>query len=470
VLKALAPGGMLYYEVDRRSMSFFAWTPARFQKWLQAAGLTPTGVYWVAPDFENCKRYIPLDGSQAFQWYLSTLFVAGTFLYRFLEICLRLWIGSKSWRFASFAPCYAVTAEASPERCSPASILSNPLLPADFRKPDVRTMLVTSGQDDGSRAVLFPFSQNSKKPFAAFKTSTLPAFNCNVEREHAAMAKVRDCMEEPMRRTIPQPLGLFHYGKLAVGMESCANGYPLFVSSGRWRATFDQQVKDLRMAVNWLIKFHNQANNGWFLWDASARERWINHPLQSYEKAFDLTEKERQLFTKTRLQAERLDGATLPLVWLHYDFGPWNLYCQSHHFTVIDWEFGGNWERGCYGPPFYDLLFFVVHWFHIVKRLKNLEAELAGFYHLFVHPDFRDRYVRVTHDAIANYVDELSLERRFLPIMIVYLWIEQTLSRRSRKEVLRGEQVNSRKNNPHTRYIELLAEHADSFFMQYSGG
>jgi formate-dependent nitrite reductase membrane component NrfD len=73
--QGLKPGGALYYEVDRRSAATVAASPGRLERQLRRADLTPTGVYWAAPDFADCRRYIPLDVPGAFQWYL--FFVGG---------------------------------------------------------------------------------------------------------------------------------------------------------------------------------------------------------------------------------------------------------------------------------------------------------------------------------------------------------------------------------------------------------
>jgi hypothetical protein len=62
----LEPGGTMYQEVARTPLSALRLTPSRLRRRLQDAGLTLTGLYWAAPNFEQCRRYIPLDAPGAY--------------------------------------------------------------------------------------------------------------------------------------------------------------------------------------------------------------------------------------------------------------------------------------------------------------------------------------------------------------------------------------------------------------------
>jgi hypothetical protein len=80
ITNSLAPEGQLYYEVDRRQPTNFFLTPMKLEKQLQKVGIYQTGIYWAAPNFERCKKFIPLDMPKVFQWYFATLFESGTFI------------------------------------------------------------------------------------------------------------------------------------------------------------------------------------------------------------------------------------------------------------------------------------------------------------------------------------------------------------------------------------------------------
>ncbi len=468
VADCLAPGGALYYEVDRRSLQHLAASPGRVQRWLRRAGLSPTGVYWAAPDFARCRKYVPLDSPAAFQWYLATLFVAGTPFHQLLEIGLRFFAGARGQRFAALAPCYAVTAIAgvAPGEAAP-SVLGHPAFPAELKRPDMRPIVLTSGQDNGSRAVILPFAPESSQPTAIVKVSTHADFNRNTALEQATLTELRLRLQGDMRCTIPQPLGLLCYGAFAVSIESVAGGRPLLMTSGRWRASFQQQVDDLRLAANWLAEFHRQVQVKRLVWDEAAIEQWIETPLNAYAQTFGLTAGEQRLFAQVRQQARLLTGAVLPLIWMHYDFGPWNLYRSQQECIVIDWEFGRNWERDRRGPALYDLLYLVIYWNHLVRHLNSEAAELQGLYQLFVADDCvarGDKYSLVARQVIADYLAALDMDRRFLPLLLVYLWLEQALYQFARRRSLGGIQPDARAGNRSVRCLGVLAEHVEPLF------
>jgi hypothetical protein len=173
---------------------------------------------------------------------------------------------------------------------------------------------------------------------------------------------------------------------------------------------------------------------------------------------------EERLFVEVRKHARELFGAVLPLVWIHYDFGPWNLYRSEQDFTVIDWEFGLRVEKERFGLGLYDLLYFVIYWIHTVKHLKSEAAELRAFHKLFTKPDSSDKHSKAVHQVIQEYLDAFDIDQRFLPLMLVYLWIEQALHQFARKQVLAQVQTDTRVGNRCIQYIRIIAEHADQFF------
>lgn len=458
----LKPGGALYYEVDRRSPVNFTTTPRRVQRWLRDIGLSPTGVYWAAPDFANRRRYIPLDASEAFRWYLSTLFIAGRPFYRFLVAALRLYTGSQSHRFASIAPCYAVTAIAGSvqEGEVAPSVLGHPGLPPELKIPGQRLVMLTSGR---SQAIILPFAPGSRQPTAVVKVSRHARFNRHTQQEQAVLTEIRARLKGAMRRTIPQPLGLLRFGELSLGVESCAPGSPLLVTSGRWGTSFQQQIEDLHLAANWLCEFHRQVNLGRKPWKA-AIERWIERPLAAYAEAFGLTSDEKRLFAEVRTRAWSLVGLTLPLIWMHDDFGPWNLYRHKSELTVIDWEFGRNLGRDRFGPALCDLLYFVTHWNHVVQRFHSESAERQGFRWLYIEADHFDKYSKIARQVIADYMAALNIDRRFLPLLLVYTWIDQALVKFVRNQALGEIQLNPRIGNRAVSYISVMARHVKQLF------
>jgi Phosphotransferase enzyme family len=461
--RCLLPGGFLYCEIDRHLPSFLTFTPARAHRALAGAGLSPLGVYWPVPHFENCRKYVPLDVSGALRWYLSTLFVATTLHLRLVELGVRALTGLRVRRFAPLVPYYSVTAVRPPTQGLVPSLLAHDALPEELREPDVRPLVLTSGQDDGSRLVMLPFGADDVQPKAVLKVARLPAFNINTEREQATLTAVRAPLDRSMRHTVPEPLGTLRYGSLAVGVETCAPGVPLATSSGRWDAPLHRRIDDLRLAASWLADFHRQAQVRRPSWDEPEIAQWIEMPIAAYIRAFGVTSAEDELFTEIRRHSRRPVGASLPIVFLHNDFNPWNLYRSGQRLTVIDWEFGRDWEHERFGPALCDLLYLVTHWSFTVRHLVAEDEQVRYVQKLFVERDPRDPVSGAAQVVLADYMCELAIDPRFLPLLLVYTWIERALDHTNRQRSLGRPVRDSRAGNQFVRYIATLAQHRDQF-------
>lgn len=457
---SLAPGGALYFEIDRRRPTHLANTPARARRALLAAGLWPTGCYWAAPAFERCKRYLPLDEPGALRWYMGTLYAAGTPLHRLIGLAMRALASGAGGRFAALAPCFAITAVNGADAGAP-SVLGHPQLRGLLPPGPLRPAVLTSGQDEGSRAVLLPFAAGADRPSAVVKLATVSGFNANTEREQAALASIRARLDDRLRPSIPEPLGQLRYGDLAVGVESCAAGPTLVASSGRWGAPAARKIADLRAVAGWLAEFHRQTEVERPAWGAELAARWVEQPLDDYARRFGLAGAEPRLFAAARARAGQLAGAALPIALLHNDLGPWNIYRAGARLTVIDWEMGAEADPNRYGPGLCDLVYFVTHWSYVARHRYGEAAELAGFAELVAGPP-PDAPLRAARLALAEYMDALAIDARFQPLLLAYTWVHRALDRAERQSALGG--AAARAGNRYVQYVGILAEHTETLF------
>lgn len=464
-------GGAFYCEVDRRKLPSALALPQQMEQRLQRLGLCSTGAYWAAPTLEQCRCYVPLDCPEAIDWYLHTLFTSGSPLLSGLRTLLS--VGSRRWRhtLSLLAPHYVITATAGAPSAQP-SVLAHTKLAAlsgEYPAPRMRPLLLTSGQDDGSRLVIFPFQRGRSLPVAAVKTATRADFNLQTEREHQSLIEVQAQLPEELRQTLPSPLHRFHWGGLAVSVQSCAPGAPLTVTSGHWMASRDQKLADLCLAANWLMRFQSAASSREVFWDKTALEVWIDTPLQNYARQFALTERESRLFEQVRKQAWLLRGRNLPLVPTHFDFAPWNLYRDGDRLTVLDWELGHTRRTERLAPAGYDLLYFVTYWYFLVHRLHERHQEQQGLVELFA-PRHNDRWpAALIGDILHRYCTTLNLPMSFLPIMLVYVWVEQALYQEERKRTLNSSLKNPRAQLSAIAYLDVLAAQGDRLFTDFVG-
>lgn len=457
----LVPGGVLYHEVDRRSVGFLTSTPGRLRRSMREAGLSPIAMYAVVPDFSDHRMYLPLDVPGGLRWYVTTLHSASTPWQHLLQAGLRAATDLDGRRFAPFAPRLAVTAVAGQAPPNPPSVLAHPALPGELRERDLRPLLLTSG---GDRVVMLPFAADGARPAAVLKVPRLPGFNGRTENEQATLGRLWSRLDPATRSSVPRTLGTLRYGEVTVGIESYAPGQLLSRSSERWGASREERLNDLGAAAEWLAGYHLQAQVGRPSWGAAELSRWVEGPFDAYRERFGVTVGEERLFAKAREYAVSLEGSPLPVVMQHRDFTVWNIVRSGRELAVLDWE-------GCRsGPALCDLLHFVTHWYETVRHAHAEPARQHCFRRLHFEPDHGDPLRAAVHHEIARYMERLEMHRRFLPLLLVYTWVELALRRSDQQRVQEESALAPRAGNRNFAFVAILAEHADQLFAERAPG
>lgn len=484
VARCLRPSGVLYWEVDRSALSRARLTPARFGRRLEAEGLSPAGAYACIPNFERCKLYLPLEVPAALDWYLSTQFPAITPSRRLLTSVLRLFTAARTERAGPLFPYYATlaVAEAGRRPSSGADADADP--DADAAREPAPSLLDTTGiariiggtesvgeegsrfrpvvlTDAGNRIAMLPFSPEDSRPRAVLKVPKLPTVNDRTENEQAGLTRIRESVSPSLRESMPRPLGLFEYGGAAVAAESFLPGQSLLASSGRWGAPLRNKLEDLRLAGAWLADFHMDSQLERISWDSETVRLWVEEPISNYDSVFGTTSLENALFEGMRQQAAGLLGLPFPVVWHHRDYNVWNIFRDNDRIAVIDWEGARP------GPPLCDLLHLVTHWNETVLHLRGPDNQVRGLQRLFFEPAASMRgstIPRAAHLAIGSYMRRLELDRRFLPLLLAYTWVELTLRRRRQQVDLGEQREDPREGNRNFPFVALLGRHADRLF------
>jgi aminoglycoside phosphotransferase (APT) family kinase protein len=306
------------------------------------------------------------------------------------------------------------------------------------------------------RVVILPFTPDGTRPLAVIKVSKLPSLNSTLDREQQTLAEVRRILGPGMRNTIPVPLGTQRCHDVIVAAESYRPGESLQRSSGRWGAPMARKLDDLRLAAEWLAEFHTQTTIERAPWSVSHVARWVDAPIEAYGRAFGVASDERRLFVRVRAYAESLEGLPLPIVWRKPDFFGSNVLREGREVSVVDWE---SPEQG---PALCDLIRFVTPWSEMVRHVRA--DQIAGnFRRLFLEPP-SDAISDAVHEAIRCYLERLDMDSRFLPLLLVYTWVDRALHHRD-KQHLQGEHPrDTRAGNRHVGRVTLLARHVDQLF------
>ncbi len=457
IASCLAADAVLYWEVDRRRAI------GRIgRRWidreLRGAGLRRTALYWVIPNFEQARRYLPLEPTRAVEWFFRTRFTAATPLRRGLEMLVRTVCRWHGQTLVSFVPCCAVVATADSRPLTPLVGLDRAPLDGALLSSGASPAVFTSGQDDGSRLVLMPFTNGAAEPAAVVKLARLSGFEGHTRREQETLARLRVTLPPELRRSLPEPRGCGGPPGRPVFVEGVVPGQMLAASTGKWRARVQEQLEDLRVATDWLTRFHRATLVEAPPWDETQVNRRIERPVTEYAAAFGRREAESHLFEALRSSALALYGQPFPIVWAHNDFNPWHCYRAGTELGVIDWEFGEEDLTARAGPALTDLIYFTHHWMQLACGVRDESAEVGVFRRLYLGPDGNDVRVRAGRRAMARYMEALGIHPGFYPVLLVYTWMDRAVDRHRRQLTLGKPARDPRAENPFARYVALLAE------------
>jgi hypothetical protein len=457
-LRALAPGGTLYWEIARRWASVFRTTPGAIRRRLASAGLETASIHYARPSFDQAAIYLPVEARGVLSWYLATLFRARGLASRMARIFLRLLTWTGDW-WLHLAPRYVVTATFAQRHRSAAGLASSAPLGGIETEPALAVVML-GGADPSRRVIIFAFSPGARQPSTVVKLWRLPDRNAKTEAEQATLIKIRSFLDPDLARTLPQPLGTARCGDLVAGVESYAPGRPLsFRTEDRGR-TQRRRVEAIRLVLDWLGRFHRQAQVGRPPWDSSALERLLEQPLSNYRTALGAHPDERRLFDLLRQRAKTLIGVPLPIVWAHPDLTGANVLVQGRRITVIDWS--GAIPR----LPLYDLLYYVMLVASGPESRRRPEARFRLFREIFVPSGPPEAMTRDVRAAVRQYMKSLEIDPRFFPVLLTMAWVSRCLESRERERAVeRGEPgANPHPGESYVDYVRVLAEFRERLF------
>jgi hypothetical protein len=461
-VNALEPGGVLYWEIDRRGLAGLRRTPRGIARALRSLDLRLVATYWVVPDFQQARRFLPLDRPGAARWFFSTRFVASSLARLALRRAVLAAAGRGARALGALAPCVAVIATRSGATRPTAP--SHPGFPAVLREPEARLVLLTSAQDDGSRIVVLPFREAAERPGVVFKLARRPDFDRHTAQEQATLRHLRGRLSADLARTLPTPLGAEGSGAGRGFLESPVGGHMLAVSTGRWGASTAGQIQDLRVAADWLARFHRETTVARPRWGAETMARWVEPSIARFERAVGAGDPERRLFDALRAHAATLAGQAFPVVTVHNDFNPWHVYRAGESVSVIDWEFGQDDVSLRQGPALCDLLYFANHWLNLARGVRSPATEARAFEDLFLRSGRGDRHCRAARAAFATYLAQVELSPGFLPLLLAVTWIERAADRGERLQALRGGGEGGGEENQFVVKVAQLAKAKDRLF------
>ena len=451
VAAALRRGGAWYWEVDRPLAlrwggSGFAPTADR----LARAGLGASTAYWVHGGFTTPRLFMPLDRDAALAWYFSTIFRTHSVGRRTLRAGLRILTGWRGPRFERLVRHYALVGTGG----HPPAVLG--AVGSNHVGHDPRPLVLLGGEGEWSRVTLVPFPTPQGTPAVVVKLARRSAFAGRTEHEQQVLRELSSRAPWSLGRSIPRPLGFFDWQGLGVGIESRAAGTPLLSDAP---GDANSAARQLAGAGAWLTDLH-MATERERVGGQALRDRLVGAPLGQYESVFGHDSREARLFAYARRHAERSEGAELPIVLEHGDFGPWNVFRDGRHITVVDWEAARD------GPPLCDLLYFLAHWdaqsHHrgMPQAVRRLAIPLSA--------PRGDRHAEIARREIVWYTRRLGVTETLYPLLVLYTFVEQALDRVARLREQGDPGAADRAANPYVACVGALAGEVERLFPESS--
>jgi hypothetical protein len=236
------------------------------------------------------------------------------------------------------------------------------------------------------------------------------------------------------------------------------------VSTGRWGASTAGQIQDLRVAADWLARFHRETTVARPRWGAETMTRWVEPSIARFEQAVGAGDPERRLFDALRAHAATLADQAFPVVTVHNDFNPWHVYRAGESVSVIDWEFGQDDVSLRQGPALCDLLYFASHWLNLARGVRSPATEARAFEDLFLRSGHGDRHCRAARAAFATYMAQVELSPGFLSLLLAVTWIERAADRGERLQALRRGGEGGGEENQFVVKVAQLAKAKDRLF------
>ncbi len=473
--RALAAGGRLYCEVDRRAgIAELLGRPADPSTDVPAGALLPgdgTGLLREEgfadvrlqahyPSFDRCREIVPLEPAAVslalrrhLPWLPEPLLRAGT------AVAVRALPG--------LAPFVSLLARPAPDAAPRPAIRGSDTrarpetagLPWAGLPPGRRSRLAVTPRFRASKHVVVLLPDRSgrraesvvKVARASDRSEALVREADNLRKLEAARAGGFD--------SVPRLRSTGRVGGLPFLVETGLGGRPMNRTHVR-----RHPASSIRAVTAWLADLHRStARRGREPGDL--HERLVARPLERLAASLDLDGPVRRLLAETRRRARPLEGCAWPTVFEHGDLSQPNLLLDpSRGVGVVDWELA-NPE----GMPAVDLFFFLAYAGFARHRASTPSECVRAFDRTFFRPAPR------VEDAVESYASQLRLPRGLLSALFAACWPRQVLGLLDRTAVTasdgsRGPEAGASRWIRRHRFFAVWKHTVDEFERLRIGG
>ena len=404
----------------------------RTEQVLGSAGFTVRSRHWPVPDATHPRRYLPLDHPGALRWYVRNLLIASGpagVAAAALPLLARWWPGL----LRTIVPTVVVVAARHGVGAAGEAAL-----------------VLTSGNDRGSRTVRCWFGPGDRRPRRVDKVPTDPSGNDTIAREQEALRAVAEALPAHLSGSVPAAGGTRSLGRLLAGTESVLDGSPIAVSSAG--ADLDGPEDDLAAAAGWLSELA-AATASTRVWTEGCFSEWIEDPARRGPTAAAGT-----LVAVLRPASEALTGMPIPTCWAHGDFGPWNVVRGPDGIGVADWEAATLSGPGL--PALCDLVYFATYWVHVAAGMHDEPGHREAARQLWIEAEPTLAAARRARRVVAETAQRLGVPDHLVSLVVGHTWLRQAAQVADRRQRLGIDP--SRPDHAAT-VLGVLADRPDDF-------
>jgi aminoglycoside phosphotransferase (APT) family kinase protein len=448
IADALRPGGVVYWEVDRRRSPRL--TPRRAGEMLRRAGLEPLGAYAVRPRLDAAELYLPLHEPGAARWFVRSVYIPARPAQRMLEAWSRALVRWPA-AFAAALPLHVAVAQKPPRR---GTTMAEEIAAKAGRSPCHQPALLNHS---GAR-VVFAYCDAAARPNMVAKLPKVRALVERTQREHDTLRGVHESVAADIVTGIPRPLGAGLVNGMYAAWETGQPGASMARRNGAWGTTMRRRLDDLDAAAQWITRLHREHRFADRVWDGRTVDEVLCDPIEAYTRQFGVTDAERFLFRRVTARAVEFRGS-LPMVWEHGDYTVWNLFRRGESSNPADDVVVLDWEGAAPGLPYVDLFRFAVHWTELASR----RARRVGRRALLGRTLFGDatRAGSAARSTLDRYLDAVGVDRSIEPVLITRLYVELSIRRHQIAVEANLPPDHPRASNPAIDMVGHLASFAD---------
>ncbi|MBI4845693.1 MAG: methyltransferase domain-containing protein [Candidatus Omnitrophica bacterium] len=390
-----------------------------YKQMLKSAGFKEISVYAPLPEYQRFSYLAALEKPDFIKYYFKNLFThkkkLAIWFSRFV-IHLNLY---KLVKY--FVPCYSFIAAKGDLtndfdefiKSRKESLLPQPI--QDFGKS---SYILRSGINN---IVLLVFNKKSGRPLCVFKMNRNHSQELlDVENTSLKILSSVEKSSSLLKSSFPKAL---HYGLIGshkVLVQSLIDGKnfeSLIINKANplWKIGLK---KKLYRVLDWLIELQKSTAERNILLQKEVLNKYICEINKAFDEYADKLKNKQALTSKLNSLRQKVEGKSMPLVLQHRDLGPSNIFVKNNRIMVLDWEVSRI------GSPFYDLYFFLSHYFFFVfyDPAQDAVADFKTMAKFKERMYFKkgDYAYKIIREALDYYCRRMGLDYDVAEFMFLY--------------------------------------------------